>query len=100
MLTLSTPFALEAAITSGAAVTLSSSLDNSKAPGLALYRYCATVDSWILQSAAGTAATAGAGSCFVPAGDVVLLDGAFGATLSAIADSTSGKASVTPVVAF
>ena len=44
-------------------------------------------------------ATAGAGSMYVPAGVVVVLDGANGAQVSTIDDGSAGKASVTYVSA-
>lgn len=46
---------------------------------------------------ASVVATAGSGSAFVPGGSLVLIDGAFGAKVSVIQDSTTGKASVAKV---
>ena len=43
-----------------------------------------------------TVATAAAGSAFLPAGILMVLDGAYGAKVSVIQDSASGKASVYP----
>jgi hypothetical protein len=45
-----------------------------------------------------TVATAGAGSAFLPAGVTDYLDGAYGATVSIIEDSTGGKASIIPMM--
>jgi hypothetical protein len=96
-LIVNTANALEAAITNGSAVTLASALTSTKAPGLAKYVYCANCDSWIQQGNAPTA-SAGAGSMFVPANMQLVLDGAYGVALSVIADSSSGRASLAPVV--
>lgn len=46
---------------------------------------------------ASTIATAGSGSAFVPGGSLVLVDGAFGAKVSVIQDSTAGKATIAKV---
>lgn len=90
--------ALEASVTSGSAVTLASALDTSQDLGVALYTFSADVDVWILQSNAGTAATTSAGSMFVPAQTQITIDGNMGSHLSCIADSSSGKSSIVPVV--
>ena len=60
------------------------------------YQYVANVASWIAQGSNPTA-TAGAGSTYVPAGVIVLLDGHLGAKLAVIQDGSGGKASLTPV---
>lgn len=92
----STASALEAGVTSGSATTLADALVTSKTPGTAKYSYVSNVATWIAQGASPTA-SAGAGSMYVPANVVVILDGAYGAELSVIADASSGKASLTPV---
>ena len=69
---------------------------NAMSPGQ-FFLYMANTDTWIKQSAAGTAATAGAGSMFVPARVGIVIDGLNGAKLSAIEDSAGGAASLTPV---
>ena len=58
------------------------------------YTYVADVASWIAQGASPTA-SAGAGSCYVPAGVVLPIDGAAGADLAVIEASTGGRASLT-----
>jgi hypothetical protein len=65
--------------------------------GQNLYQYCSNVASWIAQGAAPTA-TAGPGSMYVPANTPVLVDGAQGAKLAVIEDSSAGKASLARVM--
>ncbi len=88
---------LEADITSGGAVALATGLTNTGAPGEHLYVFGSSVDAWILQSNAGTAATAGPGSYFVPGGTLITLDGLSGSHVSCLADDASGHASLVPI---
>lgn len=60
------------------------------------WRYCASVATWIAQSANPTA-TAADGSMFVPAGVEILIDGGAGAKLAVIQDSVGGVATLTQV---
>lgn len=60
-----------------------------------IYSYACTVDSWIAQGETPVASAA-AGSMFVPARTVVLIDAAQGENLSALREGgSSGKASLT-----
>ena len=65
--------------------------------GQALYRFVSTTNCWLAQSATPTA-TSGAGSLFVPANTIVILDGSLGTHAACIQDSTGGKASLCPVL--
>ena len=61
------------------------------------YLFTSTTNCWIKQSAAGTAAVAGAATnMFWPANTVLFVSGNFGAKLSVIRDAADGSASLTP----
>lgn len=80
------------------AVTGTSAAFGTAIQATATYAYVCTADSWVTQAASAAVATAGAGSAFVPAKTIVLLDGVLGASVAAIRDSSSGTASLTPVL--
>lgn len=62
------------------------------------YMFVSSTNCWIAQGATGTTtASAGAGSMFVPANTIVLLNGHVGVECAVIEDSVSGKASLTQV---
>ncbi len=61
------------------------------------YRFCANVDAWILVGATPVAVKTAGSSLFVPAGVEIVLSGSDGPKCAAIADSSSGKASLAPV---
>lgn len=68
---------------------------NAMKPGQ-FFMFASTTNCWIKQSDAGTAATAGAGSMFVPANTIIFIAGKYGLKLSVIRDTADGKASLTP----
>ena len=83
--------------TSGTAATLTTSLDNTRELGAALYALSANQDIWFLQGSSPTAST-GSGSTYLPAGSIVLLDGQQGSSVSVVQDAVAGTASITQVV--
>lgn len=93
-----TPVTSASVATSVTATAASSSL--TMAAGR-WYRFIATTACWIKQAAAATIgttpATAGSGSMFVAASEVVFLSGTNGDTLSMIRNAADGTATLTPV---
>jgi hypothetical protein len=70
---LSSPFALEGAVTASALdLTATRPMDNTKAPGSAIYRYCCSVDSWIKQANPTATVTVGAKVAFTD-GDLLAI---------------------------
>ena len=65
-----------------------------------IYAFASDTNCWIKQDAAANTpvASAASGSAYIPANTMVLLDGAFGDTLSVIRDTADGKSTLTPVV--
>ena len=61
------------------------------------YALTMTAAGWICQSNAGTAATKGTGSIFLPANITLLIDGAQGSKLTVLQDSAGGNASLVQV---
>ena len=88
--------AIESAVT-GTAATLTSSIVVGQ-PGQYLYEFSANVACWLAQGGAGTTASAGAGSMWIPAGQVVTIDSVNGSHVSVISDGTSGKCSLAPAM--
>lgn len=74
-------------LTTGAATVIQSDMSTT-----GTYVYTCDVDTYIRQSAAGTAATAANASMLVAAGCPVLIDGAQGAQLSVLQKSGTGGA--------
>lgn len=52
---------------------------------------------FLVAASTALAATAGAGSCYTPAGYIRYLDGKYGQTVSIIRDAADGKATLTPL---
>ena len=64
-----------------------------------LYMLTLTAAGWICQSNAGTAATKGVGSLYLPANVQILIDGAQGSKLHILQDAAGGNASLVKVTA-
>lgn len=94
VITPDTSTSLEAAV-SGTSARFGAAMAATQ-PGQQFWVFVANTACWIKQGATGSVvASAAAGSMYVPANTIVIIDAIGGADLAVIEDSAAGKASLT-----